>query len=234
MCRCWAGLLAVLFLACAAPPAVDSATLFQAASISKPVAATAMLRMVEDGLLGLDTPVETYLSSWTLPPGRQSPERPVTLRLIASHGAGFTVHGFPGYNAATAHDGAGRAISGRWHTYPEQAAAGLWTTPTDLMRWALEIASAREGRSAFLSPELARAMLTPQMESHGIGPGLGGEGSAFFFGHGGSNQGFKARVIYYPEAGQGAAVMTNGDRGAGLANEILDALAEVYGWPETG
>jgi CubicO group peptidase (beta-lactamase class C family) len=56
---------------------VTSATLFQAASVSKPIAATAMLRMVDEGLLRLDEPIERYLDSWALPPGRQTPDRPV-------------------------------------------------------------------------------------------------------------------------------------------------------------
>ena len=43
-------------------------TLFQIASISKSVAAWGIMKLVEQGLLDLDAPVENYLSRWRLPP----------------------------------------------------------------------------------------------------------------------------------------------------------------------
>ena len=76
---------------------VTPATLFQAASISKPVAATAMLRLVERGTLNLDTNVNNYLKSWKVPDNKFTTTEKVTLRRIVSHTAGLTVHGFPGY-----------------------------------------------------------------------------------------------------------------------------------------
>ena len=76
---------------------VGLTTLFQAASISKPIAATAMLRLVERGTLELDTDVNHYLTSWKLPDNEHTAVEKVTLRRIASHTAGLTVHGFPGY-----------------------------------------------------------------------------------------------------------------------------------------
>ena len=79
-----------------APAAVTPDTLFQAASISKPVAVLAMLRLVDRGLLDLDEDVNRKLRSWQVPPtGYWQPV--VTLRQLASHSAGLTVHGFPGY-----------------------------------------------------------------------------------------------------------------------------------------
>lgn len=302
-----------------ATESITPATLFQAASISKPIAATGMLRMVDDGRLDLDRSVEAYLTSWRMPDGRQSAEHPVTLRRIASHSAGFTVRGFPGYadgerlptvqeilrgdspantspvtvgklhpgetyrysgggyvvmqlimtdvsgesfpslmrelvltplgmerstfaqplpaelwdQATVGHDENGNPLKGRWRTYPELAAAGLWTTPTDLMRWARELAAVRNGSSEFLSRELVVEMLAPQMESVGLGPMLSGTGESFRFSHSGGNRGFRGTVVYYPETGQGAAILTNGDNGAPLGREVLAALAEVYHWPET-
>jgi CubicO group peptidase (beta-lactamase class C family) len=299
---------------------VTAATLFQAASISKPVAATAMLRLVEEGKLDLDTPVNHYLTSWKVPDNRFTAKEPVTLRRIVSHSAGLTVHGFPGYaqgdsiptvpqildgkapantpavrvdtfpGAISRYSGGGVTIEqlvmtdvtgeafpelmkrlvldpvgmtnstyeqplprdrrgeeaagyrmdgtmipGRWHTYPEMAAAGLWTTPTDLLKWARAITEARAGGSgALLSQRMAAQMLTPQKESFGLGPGLGGSGTGFHFGHGGANEGFRCEVIYFPETGQGAAVMTNGDGGGSLDQEILLAVAAPYGWPDYG
>lgn len=70
-------------------------TLFQAASLSKPVTAIAVMRLVEKGLLDLDADIRGYLKSWSLPEGM--PDVPVTIRQILSHTAGFTVHGFRGY-----------------------------------------------------------------------------------------------------------------------------------------
>ena len=77
---------------------VTPTTLFQAASISKPVTATAMLRLVERGTLDLDANVNRYLTSWKVPDNKFTATEKVTLRRIVSHTAGLTVHGFPGYS----------------------------------------------------------------------------------------------------------------------------------------
>ena len=76
---------------------VTSSTLFQAASISKPVAALGALHLVEQGKLSLDENVNRRLHRWTVPENRFTKNHPVTLRLILSHSAGLTVHGFSGY-----------------------------------------------------------------------------------------------------------------------------------------
>ena len=76
---------------------VTPQTLFQAASISKPVAATAALRLVEEGLLDLDAPVNDYLKRWKIPDNEFTREHPVTLKHLLTHTGGLTVHGFPGY-----------------------------------------------------------------------------------------------------------------------------------------
>ena len=80
---------------------VTPATLFQACSISKPVAAFAMLRLVDRGLLDLDEDVNDRLTSWRVPPTR-SWQPVVTLRQLVSHSAGLTTSGFPGYRAGEA------------------------------------------------------------------------------------------------------------------------------------
>jgi CubicO group peptidase (beta-lactamase class C family) len=299
---------------------VTPATLFQAASISKPVAATAMLRLVERGSLNLDTNVNHYLTSWKVPDNKFTAVEKVTLRRIVSHTAGLTVHGFPGYaatdplptvvqvldgakpantdpvrvdttpgsierysgggttimqqllvdvtgkpfpalmqelvlgpagmtsstyeqplpaarapEAAHAHTQDGKPIPGGWHVYPEMAPAGLWTTPTDLVRWALAITDARAGRSTtLLSQGMTQQMLTRQKDQVGLGPFVGGSGRNFHFGHGGANEGFHSELVMYPELGAGAAVMTNGDGGPMLIREVLRSLAAEYGWPDYG
>ena len=83
----------------AAKTPVTPETLFQAASISKPVAALAMLRLVQEGKLNLDEDVNVKLRAWKVPENEFTKEQKVTLRRIVSHSAGLTVHGFPGYGA---------------------------------------------------------------------------------------------------------------------------------------
>jgi CubicO group peptidase (beta-lactamase class C family) len=75
---------------------VTAKTLFQAASISKPVTALAVLRLVQAGTLDLDTDVNRYLKTWKVPANKFTEEHPVTLRELLTHSAGITVHGFPG------------------------------------------------------------------------------------------------------------------------------------------
>src|SRR5262245_60370412 len=79
--------------------AVTPATLFQAGSISKPVAAMGALVLVEDGKLSLDGSIDKYLKTWKVPANAHTAKAPVTLTGLLSHTAGLTVHGFPGYPA---------------------------------------------------------------------------------------------------------------------------------------
>ena len=144
--------------------------------------------------------------------------------------------------AATAHDDAGRPIEGRRHSYPELAAAGLWTTPGDLARFALGVQSAYAGSAgALLSPVLGRELLTTQIDPGvrggvldrlGLGLFLGGEGPATRFGHQGGNEGFRCHLLAYRDTGQGAVVMTNGDNGNWLVQRAFARIAEVLRWPD--
>jgi CubicO group peptidase (beta-lactamase class C family) len=80
-------------------------------------------------------------------------------------------------NAARAHRGNGTRISGRWHIYPELAPDGLWTTPSDLARFAIEIQQSLRGQSnKVLSPEMTKQMLTRQLRSMGLGIVVNGNG----------------------------------------------------------
>ncbi|WP_189071021.1 serine hydrolase domain-containing protein, partial [Deinococcus radiotolerans] len=144
--------------------------------------------------------------------------------------------------AAQAHTSTGEPLAGRWHTYPELAAAGLWSTPSDLARWLLALARAANAREgALLSREVTRQMLTDHTpglarwwsgHAYGLGLKLQGRGVSFSFGHTGINQGYRAVAVMYPRTGQGVVVMTNGENGEALAREIVRGVATTYDWPE--
>jgi CubicO group peptidase (beta-lactamase class C family) len=242
-------------------PPVTADTLFQAGSISKPVAALAALKLVQEGKLSLDADLNTELKSWKLPYGPEAKGKPVTLRELLTHTGGTTVHGFPGYvagepmptlvqvlngekpantpairveaepgtkyiysgggftimqqmmidesgeafpkllhdtvlgpigmthstyeqplpeewraMAATPYGADWQPVVGGAHTYPEMAAAGLWTTPTDLARYAIELERSLQGEGHVLSKEMTAQMLTPGIGDWGMGNGdrLGG------------------------------------------------------------
>ncbi len=134
-------------------------------------------------------------------------------------------------DAATGHTD-GVPIAGKWRVHPELAAAGLWTTPTELARIIAELESALEGRSdLLLSAPSAREMLTAQKTGFGLGFAVEGEGRDFRFSHGGANVGFEAYFVAFPARGEGVVVMTNGNGGSKLAKEIIRAVAREQGWP---
>jgi CubicO group peptidase (beta-lactamase class C family) len=296
---------------------VRSDTMFQAASISKPVTAFAVMRLVDAGKLSLDEDVNRYLKSWKLPENEFTRGRPVTLRALLSHtsgtGDGF---GFPGYqpsaerpslvqilngekpsnvgpvfwerppftafkysgggtvvvqllltdtlakpfheildelvlgpvgmtnstyeqplprqrdaNAARAHNGRGREMDAKWHVYPEQAPAGLWTTPTDLAKLAIELQKALRGESKLLSRASAQEMVTPVGTGpYAVGFAIERRNEGWYFGHGGSNWGFQCNLLAHRLKGYGFVVMTNSDSGGRLNAEVETRIAAAYGW----
>ena len=138
----------------------------------------------------------------------------------------------PGRAALTAcgTDSNGKSIHGRWHIYPEMAAAGLWTTPTDLAKFAIEIALSRQGKSnRVLSEKMTREMLTPVISGAGLGFMLEKDNPGQF-GHGGADEGFQAMLTMNAESGQGVAVMANSDNGIAVAEFVIPSVAKEYGW----
>jgi CubicO group peptidase (beta-lactamase class C family) len=134
---------------------------------------------------------------------------------------------------ATGHYGDRRVVKGRWHVYPEMAAAGLWTTASDLARFAIGVQEAAAGKSTkVLSRPMARQMLAEQKDHYGLGVGLQGTGTAVQFGHGGRDEGFDALLHAYIESGQGAAIMINANDNSAMVRRILEAIAREYHWPD--
>ena len=124
----------------------------------------------------------------------------------------------------------GSPVKGKFHIYPEQAADGLWTNPTDLSRFIIEMQLSLEGNSnKVLSRDLANKMLTPVMENAGLGVFVDTKGNRKFFGHGGANEGFRCRYYGSLEGGDGIVIMVNSDNDA-IIPEILNSVATVYGW----
>lgn len=297
---------------------VTTETLFQAGSISKPVAAMVALKKVEEGKIALDEDINNKLVSWKLPDNEYTAKRKVTLANLLSHTGGLTVHGFPGYAvgkklptipqvldgvqpantapvrvnmepgtrfrysgggttiaqlaitdiekrpfpdiaretvlkplgmtkstysqplpddvrkaAASGHRPGGNPVEGKIHIYPEMAAAGLWTTPTDLAKFAIEVQLSLLGKSnRVISKETANKMVTPLIEgSGGLGFFLQKQGNAFYFGHGGADEGFRAQLLVHKEKGYGAVVMVNSDNGQ-IINEIIASIANEYKWED--
>lgn len=297
---------------------VTENTLFQAASISKPVFAVAVMKLIQDKKLDLDEDVNAYLTSWKVPKNGQWQPR-ITLRQLLSHSAGVgeKEQGFPGYlrsqrlpttieilngvepansrpvvvtilpgtqmrysgggttiaqqvivdvlkkpfpeimnelvllpmgmnnstyeqplpkrlqsQAATAHFQNNIPVQDKWHVYPEMAAAGLWTTPSDLAKFGIELQLALKGDSKkVLSKESVEKMLTPQIsENMGIGFFLRGSGDTIRFEHPGGNEGFRAGAVFYKNLGLGAVFMINSNEG-NLFYELERAIAKEYAWP---
>ncbi len=136
-------------------------------------------------------------------------------------------------NAASGHRGAGKTVEGKIHIYPEMAAAGLWTTPTDLAKFAIEVQLSLAGRSnKVLSKEMTTKMVTPfNSDNVGMGFFIEKHGQATYFGHGGADEGFRAQLLAHLDKGYGAAVMVNSDNGE-IMNEIIRAIAKEYQWED--
>lgn len=134
--------------------------------------------------------------------------------------------------AAHAYLADGSPVAGGWHRYPETAAAALWTTPSDIARFAIDIQDSLAGKSnRVLSQAMTRQMLAPGIETFGLGLFLGEPGDVRpSFRHSGGNEGFRNMMFAYDTTGQGAVIMTNSDNGGALIEEVLRAIAREYGW----
>jgi CubicO group peptidase (beta-lactamase class C family) len=133
---------------------------------------------------------------------------------------------------ATAYSFNGAAKQSKYHVYPEQGAASLWTNPTDLAQYIIETQLAYEGKSSkVLNKEITTARLTPFPESNaGLGVFIEKKGESDYFQHGGSNEGFRCQYFGSLDGkGNGVVVMVNSDNG-GILPEIVNSVASVYNW----
>ncbi|WP_439558180.1 serine hydrolase domain-containing protein [Dyadobacter sp.] len=132
---------------------------------------------------------------------------------------------------ATAHTSDRAMVEGRWHIYPEMAAAGLWTTASDLARFAMSIQNGLAGKAgSILSQSMIRQMLTDQKNNDGLGVFVEGTGKNLRFGHGGRDEGFDALMTAGAETGQGVVIMINANDNSRMVGQILNAVAAQYQW----
>ena len=135
---------------------------------------------------------------------------------------------------ATGYKADGKEVAGKYHIYPEQAAAGLWTNPTDLCRYIIETQLSYKGESAkVLTPEMTRLRVTPILEDAALGVFVNSRvaGSLKYFNHNGGNEGFSCTSVGSLNEGNGVVIMTNSDNGA-ILEEIANSVATVYGWKD--
>jgi CubicO group peptidase (beta-lactamase class C family) len=135
-------------------------------------------------------------------------------------------------NRARGHYADGSEVEGGAFVYPELAAAGLWTTPSDLARFAIAVQRSWKTGTAFLSATEARDLLTPALNNYAQGLFVVGDGEHKRFMHAGGNTGFKSTYAMYLDSGNGVVVMTDGDNGSYLGGEIVKSVSSVYGWPD--
>jgi len=296
---------------------VTKTTLFQAGSISKPVAAYGALHVVESGKINLDENVNTYLKSWKLPDNEFTSNKKVALKHLLNHSGGVTVHGFPGYSSdlpvptlvqvlngeapantppiradkvpekSFRYSGGGYTImqqmlidvegkpfplimkeivldplamtnstydqpltgellkraasgylpndtmtKGERHTYPEMAAAGLWTTAEDLAKFAIDVQQSIQGKSnSVLSQPMANKMTTPFVEDFvGLGLFLENLNGEHYFSHNGWDEGFSAQLVAHKDKGYGMVILINANKPE-FMSEVLRSVARTYAWP---
>ncbi|MDB5129628.1 serine hydrolase [Mucilaginibacter sp.] len=130
---------------------------------------------------------------------------------------------------ATAYRDNGTEIEGKYNIYPEQAAAGLWTNPTDLSKYIIETQLAYQGKSSkVLNQATTKLRLTPYLDkAAALGVFIDDLDGTKYFQHGGANEGFRCQYFGSLEGGNGVVVMVNSDEGS-ITNEIINSIAKVY------
>lgn len=305
-------------------------TIYSAGSVSKLVTAIIVMRLVDEGVLDLDTDVNQYLTTWKLEPSSYTHGNATTLRMLLSHTAGTSQSSYWGFRQGQAplpsvrqildgdpvsgsrrvvvnsepgkefrYSGGGYMIiqmvlmdvlrtdfetiarhyvfkplkmdsstfeqplakrylrrlstgysEASWFTpgvyvYPQQAAAGLHTTATDLALLIIEMEKSLAGTSSYLKADTIKQMLSPQItissgqytEEMGLGAFLFRHSDAkgdrvAYFEHIGVNAGFVAIATGSLAGGRGAVILLNsGDDFNGFGKELARSIASAYEWP---
>jgi CubicO group peptidase (beta-lactamase class C family) len=133
-------------------------------------------------------------------------------------------------NLATGYKSNGNEVPGKYFVYPEKAAAGLWTTPTDICKYILEIQQAYQGKSSkVLNQEMVKLHVTPYKDDVAMGTFIQNRNGEKYFDHTASNEGFSGLFIGGLTNGKGAAIFVNSDD-ASIAFELVNTIALVYNW----
>lgn len=304
-------------------PPITPQTLFCAASISKPITAMGVLKLVEEGKIDLDTDVNHYLKRWKIPENQFTTQKKVTVRELLSHTSGIGTHyddlydpaqpmptiiqmlngekpaktapvrveAVPGMKFAYSNGGylvlyllvedvsgepfaefieqnvlkpidmsdstfeaplspewTGRsatayAENGTTATPPAKfyepnlAAGGLWTTPTDLAKFLIELQREYAGTShRVLNQATAKLMMTavsgPPAMRFGLGILVGGSRQSPFIRFEGSALFQDDMVAYLGGSRDGIVVMTSGGDGGQLMGDVIRSAATVYDLPD--
>ncbi|WP_212745831.1 serine hydrolase [Winogradskyella algicola] len=294
---------------------LNDATIFQAASLSKPVTFLAALRMHTVGKINLDSNIEKYLMSYKLPAGKQTEDNPVTFRNIFAHTSGITAGGYQGYTrdlnvptdveilkgetgvnslpievlskpndvlvysgggytlaevtlqdihndtfsnlmktwvldpvgmnrseftqplivkdsskVAKGHTVDGNVLDGGWINHPEQAAAGLWSTSTDLAKFLIEIYKAYQGDNSVFSASAIKSIINEERDGHIYGFIVDRSNNGLALTHYGGNAGYRTGMTIDLTTGKGLVYLINSDNGGALGNELLLSASKIYGW----
>ncbi|HXB39909.1 MAG TPA: serine hydrolase domain-containing protein [Bacteroidia bacterium] len=292
-------------------------TLFQAASNSKSLNSLAVLKLMEEGKLKLDTDINVYLKSWQFPYDSLSKGEKIIIANLLNHTGGLSTAGFPGYSKkdtlpsllqilngkrpansppvkslfepglkfqysgggveisqlmiqditglpyaeymqknilqplgmnqsfftqpppaekakqmASGYYGDGKQVPEKYKIYPEMAAAGLWTNPSDLAKYVIETQLSLQGKSnKIISKAATKLRLTPFIDSAAtLGVFVTNRSGVKYFMHGGGNEGFVSQYVGSLENGNGVVVMINNNN-SGLLDEIINSVAITYRWP---
>lgn len=134
--------------------------------------------------------------------------------------------------AALAHDNRGKRMRAPWHIYPEQAAAGLWTTPSDLARFIIEVQTAVRGPNGKILSQQSAGEMTTRVGTgkYAVGLFIDQRGQGRYFSHGGDNWGYRAYMLGHIHKGYGLVIMTNAENGARLIEQVANRIASAYNW----
>ncbi len=133
---------------------------------------------------------------------------------------------------ATAYYRDGKPLLHRFHMYPEQAAAGLWMTPSDLAQYVMDmqLAYKKKGSSKVLNSDMVAQHLTPYHNGPtAMGTFIDDLNGATYFQHSAGNDGFCGFFFASLDDGNGLIVFMNIEY-APLLSEINMAVAKAYGW----